>query len=50
MLKAGEDVFLDDVKIEDIERELKVKIVVCEYTGEDLIENIEEEVIKWQNQ
>lgn len=50
MLKAGEDVFLDDVKVEDIERELNVKIVVCDYTGEDFIENIEKEVIKWQNQ
>lgn len=50
MLKADEDVFLDDITIKDIERELDVKVILCDYTGEDLVEKIEEEVIKWQNQ
>ncbi|SKA83548.1 putative radical SAM enzyme, TIGR03279 family [Caloramator quimbayensis] len=50
MLKADEYVFLDDITIKDIERELDVKVMLCDYTGEDLVEKIEEEVIKWQNQ
>lgn len=42
MLKSGEEVFLDDVTIEDIEKELKRQVIVCDYTGEDLINRINE--------
>lgn len=48
MFKAYEDIMLDDVTISDIENELGVKIIKCKYTGEDLIERIDE-VVKCQN-
>lgn len=35
-----EKIMLDDYKIKDIENALDVKIIVCKYTGEDLIELI----------
>ena len=35
-------IMLDDMTIEDIERELDVKVVICDYTGEDLISLINE--------
>jgi putative radical SAM enzyme (TIGR03279 family) len=50
MLKAHTDILLDDITIEDLETKLNVKIVKCKYTGEDLIDKIIDEVIKWQNQ
>ena len=28
---------LDDTKIEDIEKELGVKVLVCDHTGEDIV-------------
>ena len=34
---TNEYIMLDDTKIEDIEKELDVKVLVCDYTGEDLI-------------
>ncbi|MBL4930796.1 DUF512 domain-containing protein [Clostridium paridis] len=37
---SKELVMLDDIKINDIERELGVKVIVVDYTGEDLIQNI----------
>lgn len=40
MLKVNTEMFLDDIIIEDIEKALNTKILVCEYTGEDLIEII----------
>ncbi|GAA0722265.1 DUF512 domain-containing protein [Clostridium malenominatum] len=40
MLRAGEEIFLDDVTIEDLEKHYGKKIVICEYTGEDLIEKL----------
>jgi putative radical SAM enzyme (TIGR03279 family) len=53
MLKSKESIFLDDVAIKDIENALNRKVLVCDYTGEDLIaiinENLKEEN-KWQNQ
>lgn len=44
MLKAGEDMFLDDVTVSELQEELGVKIRVCSYTGEDLVNTIIEEV------
>ncbi|KHD38004.1 Fe-S oxidoreductase [Clostridium acetobutylicum] len=40
MLKSDEDVFLDDVKVSDIEKELNKKVLVCNYSGEDLVDII----------
>ncbi|GIM27889.1 radical SAM protein [Clostridium polyendosporum] len=37
-----ERVMLDDLKIKNIEQELGVKVIVCDYTGEDLIKLINE--------
>ncbi|AGK97301.1 DUF512 domain-containing protein [Clostridium pasteurianum] len=42
MLKVDTKMFLDDILIEDIEKALNTKVLVCEYTGEDLIEIINE--------
>lgn len=44
MLKAGENVFLDDVTVPQLQDALGVKIRICSYTGEDLINTIIEEV------
>jgi NifB/MoaA-like Fe-S oxidoreductase len=46
MFRAGEDVMLDDVRIQDLEAELNTKVLVVDYTGEDLIEKINETLIK----
>ena len=40
MLRSGEDVFLDDVTVEDLERELKVDIVPVPPRGKDLFDAI----------
>ncbi|MBU5484973.1 DUF512 domain-containing protein [Clostridium sp. MSJ-11] len=42
MLRAGDDVFLDDITLKDLENYYGRKVIVCEYTGEDLIENLNE--------
>lgn len=46
MLKADSHIFLDDITIEEIEKALNKKIIVCEYTGEDLIQLINDNSIK----
>jgi putative radical SAM enzyme (TIGR03279 family) len=40
MLRAGEDVFLDDIRIDTLETELNVKVIIADYAGEDLVEII----------
>ncbi|NLZ49124.1 MAG: DUF512 domain-containing protein [Clostridiales bacterium] len=40
MLRSGEEVFLDDITLDEMKKELDRDIIVCEYTGEDLIEII----------
>lgn len=40
MLKADSHIFLDDLTVEDVEKVLNAKAVICEYTGEDLIQLI----------
>jgi NifB/MoaA-like Fe-S oxidoreductase len=45
MLKADEDIFLDDIKLSDLEKELDVSIIKCKYTGDDLIDKIVNEVL-----
>lgn len=42
MLKSGESIFLDDITIEDIEKQLERRVIVCDYTGENLISRINE--------
>lgn len=50
MLKADEDVFLDDTTLEELREKLGVKIIKCKYTGDDLVEKIIDEVITCQSQ
>lgn len=45
MFKADEDIFLDDIKLSDLEKELDVSIIKCKYTGDDLIDKIVNEVL-----
>jgi len=40
MLKHGEEIFLDDISIEDIERKLKVKVCSVKPKAYDLIDNV----------
>ena len=40
MLRSGENVFLDDVTVEDVERELKVSVKIVGEEGADLIEAV----------
>ena len=42
MLKSGEKLFLDDLEIKDIEKELKTRVITCKEDGSDLIKNIME--------
>lgn len=37
---SDEQIMLDDIKIKDIESALNVKVIVVDYTGEDLIEKL----------
>lgn len=39
---SSEQIMLDDMKIKDIESALDVKVIVVDYTGEDLIEKLNE--------
>lgn len=41
-LAEADMIMLDDKKIEDIENALNVKVIVCDYTGDDLINVINE--------
>jgi len=40
MLRKGDPIFLDNLTIEDIEKELDVRVIVCRQDGSDLVENI----------
>ena len=39
-LGPADMVMLDDLRIDDIENALNVKVIVCDYTGDDLIDLI----------
>lgn len=41
-LAPQDSIMLDDLTINDIEKALDVKVIVCDYTGEDLISLINE--------
>lgn len=40
MLRSGEDVFLDDMKVEELAEALDVEIVIVDESGEDLINSV----------
>ncbi|MFZ5354746.1 MAG: DUF512 domain-containing protein [Bacillota bacterium] len=40
VLKDGDNIFLDDIKVEDMEKELNARVVICNQDGSDLIRNI----------
>ncbi|MCF0132863.1 MAG: DUF512 domain-containing protein [Blautia sp.] len=40
MLRSGEDVFLDDVTVEELAKELEIEIVIVDEGGEDLVQAI----------
>lgn len=40
MLRSGEDVFLDDITISDVESELGIKIEVIKSSGEDFVRSV----------
>jgi len=49
MLKKGyelgnyeEQIFLDNITINDLEKSLSAKVLICDYSGEDLIHIINE--------
>jgi putative radical SAM enzyme (TIGR03279 family) len=42
MLRSGEDVFLDDITIEEMESALNRKLIIVDYSGENLVEKINE--------
>lgn len=42
MFKSGESIMLDDITIAELENYFNKKILLCEYTGEDLIQLINE--------
>jgi len=44
MFKSGENIMLDDVTIDDLEKYFKKKIIICDYKGEDLIQLINEHI------
>lgn len=40
MLRSGEEVFLDDITVKELEKTLNRKVIICDYTGEDLVKLI----------
>lgn len=44
MFRANDTVMLDDIEKKEIEEKLNTNIIIVDYTGEDLIEKINEEV------
>ena len=39
---SNEQIMLDNIKIKDIESALNMKVIVVDYTGEDLIQKLNE--------
>lgn len=44
MFKSGEDIMLDDVGVVDLEQYFNKKVLLCDFTGEDLIRLINEHI------
>ena len=40
MLRSGENIFLDDVSVEELEKELETEIVIVDEDGADLVASI----------
>lgn len=40
MLKSDEDIFLDDITIEDMEKSLNMNVIACDVNGKEFIESI----------
>ena len=40
MFRSGEEIFLDDVNVHDLERELQVPITVVDSGGEDFLDAV----------
>ena len=49
MLKSGEEVFLDDVTVTQVEERLCVKVEVCEVHGAEFLRSITREGAQWAN-
>lgn len=45
MMKTGEDIFLDNLTVKEVEKILNTNIIISEVDGKDLIENLKKEVI-----
>lgn len=45
MMKAGEDIFLDNLTVKEVEKILNTNIIISEVDGKALIENLKKEVI-----
>jgi putative radical SAM enzyme (TIGR03279 family) len=45
MMKTGEDIFLDNLTVKEVEKILNTNITISEVDGKDLIENLKKEVI-----
>ena len=40
MLRTGEDIFLDDFTVEDVEKALQVPVDIVKSSGQDLIDAV----------
>jgi len=49
MLKSGEEVFLDDVSVSQVEKRLGIRVEACEVHGGEFLRNIIREDAQWQN-
>lgn len=46
MLRSGSEVFLDDVTVQDVERELGVRVMICPVKGDEFVrKTVREEVV-----
>lgn len=45
MMKTGEDIFLDNISVREVENILGTKIIISEVDGKSLIDNFKREVI-----
>ena len=40
MLKSDEEVFLDDITLEELSEKLNVQVITCQNEGKDFVEKI----------
>lgn len=41
MLKSDEEVFLDDITLEQLEEKLNIQVITCQNEGKDFVEKID---------